>query len=189
MKVEIRANKVIIDGYVNVTGRKSRPLTDKDGNIFVEEIRAGVFNRALKKNADVKILLNHNKYRELGSTKTNLTLKEDVIGLRATAEITDSEVIENAKQGKLRGWSFGFTNPKQTTSEINGKSLRSITDLDLIEVSLINDKMLPCYESTTVETRANQDIEIRALYDICEIRQNFDYSKYYDEIKRLRGNK
>lgn len=188
MKVEIRANKVIIDGYVNVTGRKSRPLSDKEGNVFIEEIRAGVFNRALKKNDDIKILLNHNSDRGLGSTKTNLILREDVIGLRATAEITDSEVIEDAKQRKLRGWSFGFKNPKFILSEFNGKTLRSINDLDLIEVSLINDKMLPCYESTTVETRANQDIEIRALYDVCEIRQNFDYSKYYDEIKRLRGN-
>ena len=45
---------------------------------------------------------------ELGSTETNLTLYEDNIGLRAEAEITDPEVIEKAKNKKLRGWSFGF---------------------------------------------------------------------------------
>jgi len=52
--------------------------------------------------------LNHDYSRELGSTKTNLQLFEDNIGLRAIAEITDAEVIEKAKKGELRGWSFGF---------------------------------------------------------------------------------
>lgn len=52
--------------------------------------------------------MNHDYSRELGSTKTNLQLFEDNIGLRAIAEITDAEVIEKAKKGELRGWSFGF---------------------------------------------------------------------------------
>lgn len=189
MKVEVRSDRVIVDGYVNVTGRKSRPLTDQNGNIFIEEIRAGAFDKALHRNDDVKILLNHDSSKQLGSTKTNLSLKEDVIGLRAIAEITDPEVIESAIHGNLRGWSFGFQNPVETISEENGTSIRSITDLDLLEVSLINEKMLPCYESTTVETRANENIQIRALQDTCEIKQVVDYSKYYDEIEKLKGNK
>ena len=68
----------------------------------------GTFQRAIDRADEVKILLNHDYSRNLGSTKTNLKLYEDNIGLRAIAEITDAEVIQKAKEGKLRGWSFGF---------------------------------------------------------------------------------
>ena len=64
--------------------------------------------RELSRADEIKILLNHDYSRELGSTKTNLQLFEDNIGLRAIAEITDAEVIEKAKKGELRGWALGF---------------------------------------------------------------------------------
>lgn len=55
------------------------------------------------------MLLNHDNSRELGSTRDgNLELHEDNIGLRAIATITDADVIEKARKGELRGWSFGF---------------------------------------------------------------------------------
>ena len=107
MRIEVRSDSVLIDGYVNAVGRDSRPMRDKNGKRYVEQIVPGVFKRALSKN-EVKILLNHDENRALGSTETNLTLQEDAIGLRATAEITDAEVLQKAKAGKLRGWSFGF---------------------------------------------------------------------------------
>ena len=106
-------------------------------------------------------MLNHNWGREIGKTGANLTLKEDIIGLRAHAEFTDSEVVNDAKAGKLRGWSFGMRNVTETRAESeNGIPVRNVTGFTLDEVSLINDKMKPWYESTTVETRAGEDGEV-----------------------------
>ena len=105
MRVEIRADSVLIEGYVNAVGRDSKILSDKTGLRFVEQIVPGAFARALTKN-DVDILLNHDGNKVLGSTQTNLSLEEDSIGLKARAVITDTEVIEKARAKKLKGWSF-----------------------------------------------------------------------------------
>ena len=59
MRVEIRADSVVIEGYVNAVARDSRVMRDrKTGKRFVEQIIPGVFRRALQHN-DVKLLLNH----------------------------------------------------------------------------------------------------------------------------------
>lgn len=108
MRIELRSDSVVIEGYVNAVARDSRPMRDrKTGKRFVEQIVPGVFERALRHN-EVQLLLNHDKTRNLGSTSTNLELYEDSIGLHARAEVTDPEVIEKARKKKLRGWSFGF---------------------------------------------------------------------------------
>ena len=58
MKIEVRNDKVIIDGYVNAVDRFSKILYDKRGQ-FVEKIMPSVFRRALEKNDAIKVLLNH----------------------------------------------------------------------------------------------------------------------------------
>ena len=78
MRIEIRADSVVIEGYVNAVARDSRPMRDrKTGKRFVEQITPGVFERALRHN-EVQLLLNHDKTRNLGSTSTNLELYEDL---------------------------------------------------------------------------------------------------------------
>lgn len=96
-----------------------------------------------------------------------MTLREDVIGLRAHLETKDPDVVRLAKEKSLRGWSFNIMRPQETRAEReNDLPLRTITDFDMSEVSLISDKMRPWYESTTVETRAGESgeetVEIRA---------------------------
>ena len=108
MRVEVRNNKIVVDGYVNAVERASKILYDTRGQ-FIEKIRSGVFQRALEKTDNVKVLLNHEHDRELADTKSGKAkLYEDNIGLRAIVEIDDTEVIQKAKENKLRGWSFGF---------------------------------------------------------------------------------
>lgn len=121
----------------------------------------GAFKRAIANANEIKIMHNHS--RVVGSTNENLTLTEDIIGLRAHAEITDETIVKKAREKRLRGWSFGFRNPTEKTTEANGMELRSISDLSLLEVSIIDDTMRPWYESTTIEARAEMDdAEIRA---------------------------
>ena len=82
MKIQIRADCIEVEGYVNSVERLSKPLMSRMGQ-FIERICKGAFKRALKRNDNIRILLNHDWNRDLGGTKDgNLDLCEDAIGLR-----------------------------------------------------------------------------------------------------------
>ena len=156
MRIELRADSVILDGYINVCLRESRVLPSPRGR-FVEEIIPKTFERALDKTDSVDLLFNHDRNRKLGSTKEgNVDLREDNVGLRATATITDKEVMEKARKGELRGWSFGFSVLKDTWSErADGISKRSVEEMELYEVSVL-DKT-PAYFATSIEARGEDE--------------------------------
>ena len=163
MKVEVREDSVQITGYVNAIERYSKPIRENlRGKIrtFVERIKAGVFKTALKRNDDVKVLLNHNHDRVLATTKDgSAKLEEDNIGLRAEVTITDKEVVEKARNNQLTGWSFGFyANSDELGTEGNSET-RTITDLDLIEVSILDDTKSPAYYGTSIEARS-EDVRV-----------------------------
>ena len=154
MKINIRADSVEIEGYVNAIERNSKTLRDRVGE-FVERICKGAFKKALKRNDDVHILLNHDWNKDLGSTKQgNLELVEDNIGLRAIATITDKEVVEKAKRGDLVGWSFGFTDRDVENTIEHNMPTRIVKDLDLFEVSILDRRKSPAYEGTLIATRS-----------------------------------
>ena len=170
MKVEVREDSVFISGYVNAIERISKPIRETfHGKIktFVERIKAGVFRTALKRNDNVLVLLNHNYERVLASTKDgNAILEEDNIGLRAEITITDKEVVEKARSGKLSGWSFGFiANDDEETNEGNNPyPIRTVTDMELLEVSILDETKAPAYYGTSIEAREGgaKVVEIRA---------------------------
>jgi len=158
VKVNVRADKVEIEGYVNAIERDSKPLWSRVGQ-FIERICKGAFKKALKRNDDVHILLNHDWSRDLGSTKKgNLELEEDNIGLKARATITDPEVIKKARAGELVGWSFGFSDRDVVNSIRDGLPYRAVKDLDLAEVSILDRRKSPAYEGTLITARAEDDV-------------------------------
>ena len=158
MRVNIRADKVEIEGYVNAIERDSKPLWSRVGQ-FIERICKGAFKRALKRNDDVHILLNHDWSRDLGSTKAgNLELEEDNIGLKARATITDPEVVKKARAGELVGWSFGFSDRDVVNSIRDGMPHRAVKDLDLAEVSILDKRKSPAYEGTLITARAEDEV-------------------------------
>ncbi|MEK4578250.1 MULTISPECIES: HK97 family phage prohead protease [Bacillus] len=163
MKIEVRGNQVILDGYVNVVDRESRMLPSPRG-YFKERIVPKTFEKALKKAKNVDLLFNHDKNRNLGSIENgNLELYEDNIGLRAIATVTDEQVIEKARNQELRGWSFGFVSEKDSWEEgESGVQKRSIEELELLEVSILD--MTPAYVATSIETRGENTamIEMRS---------------------------
>ena len=156
MRIELRSDSVILDGYVNVTSRESRELPSPKGR-FVEEIMPRTFERALQKTDSVDLLFNHDRNRKLGSTKSGeLQLNEDNVGLRAIATITDEAVMEKAKNGELRGWSFGFASLRDQWSTRNdGMQKRTVEEIDLYEVSVL-DKT-PAYIATSLEVRGENE--------------------------------
>ena len=170
MRVEIRADCVYIEGYVNAVGRDSRPISSPKGK-FIEQIVPKTFAKSLQRKPDVELRFNHRENRRLGSTTTGeIDLYEDNIGLRAKCTVTDPEVIEKARNKELRGWSFGFyTNKDKWEDTDMGMQRRFLEDIDLIEVSLL-DKT-PAYIATSIEQRGDEEnaVESRAFEDESEV--------------------
>lgn len=190
LKCEIRADDTLhIEGYVNAVERDSLPLIAPNIGKCVEQIRAGAFGAALASGEAVEILENHDPKRKLGSTADGtLTLTEDSIGLRASADIADKDIINKAKTGQLKGWSFGFTTVDyEVEKRADNIPRRIVKALKLSEVSLVDGNFKPCYPGTLVEVRANGMTEFRSDDEI-EITDNSetapDYS-YYERCIRL----
>ena len=192
MKIEVRADGLHISGYVNVTGKLSRPVITPRGKV-IETIEERAFAEAIKKSGDVSVQLDHDAGHAYARTSDNsLSLREDAIGLHADVLITDATVIELARKGKLRGWSFGMYNV-QDEMESRGNDelpIRHVKGFLLDHVSLIKDKV-PCYAATSVECRAGEDIDIeqRALDIEPELlisnENKPDYTDYEERIKKL----
>jgi HK97 family phage prohead protease len=201
MKIEIRNNSVNISGYVNVALRDSRRLPSNRG-VFVEQIEPQVFQRALGRNDDVKLLFNHKEDRLLGSQKQgNLTLHEDAIGLYAECSVNDPEVVEKARNNELRGWSFGFISRQDDWDTTASPQRRFIKDLDLLEVSVLS--VTPAYTAMSLESRGEETVIVEQRFDVFEeikktaveeVREdpgpvNYAVFEKQIEILKLRGGK
>ena len=161
----------------------------------MEVIEQRAFARAIAKAKNIKMLLDHRKDRVLAETENGtLKLKEDNVGLRAEAVVTDPEVIAGAKAGRLRGWSFNMLHPKDDVEQrAEGLPLRKIHDLDMEEVSLIMEKV-PIYSSTSVEIRAGdetEDVEIRGVEDTQDaVEEKKTYNaEYLDRLQKIKEKK
>ncbi len=165
MKIELRGNgSVHLSGYVNVTEKRSRVMK-RYGRSFVEKVVPGAFADAVRAAEEEKRAINlkidHN--RVIANTLDgSLRLKEDSVGLYASAVVNDSEFEKRAENGEVKGWSFGFYPLKdeyRVLYDENGKTdieERSLEKVKLTEVTLcINAK--PCYEATTFELRGGEN--------------------------------
>ena len=177
MKVSIRADSVLIEGYVNAIERNSKPLMSRIGR-FIERICKGAFSNALKRNDDVHVLVDHDWNRDIGSTKQgNLELREDNIGLHARLETDDAGVVKEAREGNLVGWSFGFEDTPNGVEEgidsETGLPLRKVRDLNLYEVSILTRKKVPAYDGTLIMARSEDDTQFfgEAFLEELEIRE------------------
>lgn len=198
MKVEIRADGLHINGYVNVTGKLSKPVITPHGKC-IETIEERAFEKAIERAGDIYLTVDHDKTHIYASTTDGtLTVYEDSIGLKAEVLITDEVLINLAKQGKIKGWSFGMYNVVDDLEQrADGLPLRRIKELDLDHLTLVVNKS-PCYAATSVEIRAGEEkeIETRAgqeeLLDIKivdEPKKQIIYSEYEERIKNLKSVK
>lgn len=147
--------KLIVEGYVNKTNEFSHTLGKRKK--FREKIDRGSFQRALEKSShDIHFLLEHDPRSVLSSTRNNsLELKEDEIGLYMRAEISPTswgkDSYQLIKDRIFTGMSFGFNVIKDSwKSTTSGIFERTITDLDLFEVSVVRD---PAYAQSQIEAR------------------------------------
>jgi uncharacterized protein len=117
-------------GYAAVFDRPAR-----GGDV----VRAGAFARALKRAATVPLLWPHQPRRPIGRIEY---LKEDKRGLRVIARLSAGTAGREAaallKEGAVSGLSFGYR-----VRAARGEAPRELTELDLIEVSLVTLPMQP----------------------------------------------
>lgn len=185
MRIEVRSDSVLLDGYVNATGKDSKPIPSPRGK-FIEQIKPEAFQKSLEKRKNVDLLLNHDKKRKLGSTSEgNLELFEDGIGLRAICTVKDPETVQKAREGKLRGWSFGFYPEKDSWIDQDGTQKRFIEELDLFEVSIIDDTRTPAYVGTSIEMRDNKEILVEERTLDAEVRVVTDNSNNYEKYEKM----
>ena len=203
MEIRILDDSVLIEGYVNAVERNSKPLLSRIGQ-FIERICKGAFFKAINRNDDIHVLLNHDWNRDLGGTRQgNLELYEDSIGLHARAVIRNEEVIQKARSGELVGWSFGFSDRDVEQGEEQGLPLRMVKDLDLYEVSILDRSKTPAYDGTLIMARSENETIYHgeAFIDEVQVREEkteqsqqeteaikkIDYSTYEKIISDMKG--
>ena len=196
MRAELRADGLHISGYVNVPGRESRPVLTPRGKV-IEIIEQRAFARAIERAGGINMLLDHDKTKILASTEDGtLAVREDEVGLRAESVVTDETVINGAKAGRLKGWSFNMKNVKDSIEErTEGLPIRHVKDFDMDEITLVMNK-IPVYSSTSIEVRSNteEEVETRAICleaEFCEVKQEqevpkFDNTAFKDRLQALK---
>ena len=73
----------------------------------------------------------------------------------------------------------------------NEMSHRELRELELKEVSILDDRKVPAYSGTSIETRDDDLIEVRAMEDTVETvatsQQNDRNYKYRNRILQIRA--
>lgn len=144
-----------VSGYVNKNGSISEVLSE-DGVAFQETILPQAFTTALQRAEEICFYLEHDPNKILATTKNGtLTVTQDDTGLHMSATIVDTSDGQNAykliKTGIITNMSFGFLVNEDVWDTDGDIPLRTVTDLDLLEVSAVKN---PAYTSSTIAARS-----------------------------------
>lgn len=186
--IEIRGNDTLfISGYANITEKESHFISE-NGKTFKEVILPNAFKKGLSRAKEVLLLFNHDMEKRLGSNLSGVKMFEDEIGLKIEGEIKSPEIVERVKENRsyLNGWSFGFFDRGSTYKQKDSYQQRLISDLDLVEVSLLGGISKPCYPSAkSIEVRSDGTLERRFTnFEMIE-NPTVDFSRYENQIRYL----
>jgi uncharacterized protein len=155
LELRVSGGKKTLVGYAALYDSLSENLGG-----FVEVIRPGAFDRAIKEGQEVIARREHDSRLLLGRrTAGTLRVSSDAKGLRYEVDLADTgparDTYTDVELGNLRGSSFAFVLPgpdaqRWGTSE-DGTPLRELLDLDVIDVAPV---ATPAYPETTVSARA-----------------------------------
>lgn len=143
---ELRAESTRIVGHAVVFDVRS---VDLGG--FVEIVRPSAVVRALKPEASVCCLYNHEPGAVLGRTPKTLTLTKDTRGLAFALDPANTsagrDAFELVRRGDVSGASFGFRTLKDAWHQEGPVIVRELLDIELLEISLT---AFPVYQATDV---------------------------------------
>lgn len=169
------ANGSRLGGYAAVFRSPSLPLPSPRGE-FVETIEPGAFRRSLA-SSEVFAYYNHSDAWPLARTPQTLDLREDSVGLAFSMELPDTttgrDVRELLSVGVLDGaMSFGFSTREDRWERRDGVLHRTLLDVDLVEISIVQVAAYPATHSTlrgerSLETaRRRVALRIRAVGEL-----------------------
>jgi hypothetical protein len=159
MQTELRA-VTGDDGNFKLAGYAATFNSEATGLNFREMIAPGAFTRTLQSGEPVFLLVNHDtESLPLASTQSGtLRLSEDATGLAIEADLDPKnpraqELMSAVQRGDVNKMSFAFTVGPDGQTKENG--LRTLTDLDLFEVSAVT---WPAYDSTSLGARSAEEV-------------------------------
>ena len=164
MAAEVRAIATN-DGSLKIGGYAATFGNEATGLNFREVIAKGAFTRTLKSDNPVFLLINHDtESLPLASTQSGtMSLREDETGLYMEATLDPknpraAELASALERGDVDKMSFAFT--VAPDGDTRSEGLRTLTDLDLYEVSVVT---WPAYDATSVGMRSadKEDLSIR----------------------------
>jgi uncharacterized protein len=145
--------QVKIAGYAAVYDEFTE-IRDIWGDVFYERITQDALRRTIEDGHDIFALRNHNWDHVVGRTGQNLTLQSDEKGLYFELIPPNTtlgrDVTEEVRSGLVTQCSIGFRVLNQEWEERDGDWFRTITELELYEITLTP---IPAYTSTSAEVR------------------------------------
>ncbi len=176
--------------------------TDGDGNTFVgyaakfnvpseplpftERIAPGAFAKSLRQRTkDVRLYVNHNSDMVLASKRSGtLRLTEDETGLRVEADLPDTTAARDLRalmqSGVVSTMSFGFTVPRGGDKWNGDGSERTLTGINLHEVSVVTG--FPAYPQTEAAVRSLEKLSERTGLAVDELTDALDALAEGDEL-------
>jgi len=160
--LEIRSNGSLTGKGKTLSGYCAVFNSQANLGDFDEVIRPGAFAKTLATGTNIRALSNHDVHALVGTTKSGtLQLREDSHGLAFTLSLPNTshgnDLAELVQRGDVSGCSFGFRvapgGDKWETR--NGKTLRELLTVDLVEVTLTAD---PAYADTTIAMRSRPSV-------------------------------
>lgn len=143
-----------------VNNYKPSKVMTRNGKKFMEVIPKETFEKALAKNPNVKLYINHQDYVDV-SESIELSAEPQGLMIRAKLSEKADNLFKDIKNGEFNSFSFGFKCLKDKWEDTpnDGVSLRTIEDLELVEISILNIEA--AYSGTKIlETRRFSDNEL-----------------------------
>lgn len=165
MKIERRvAHEIRMEGEAGtVVGYASVFNTQTSiAGMFREQVAPGAFARSIAEGADVRALIDHDSSLIIGRSKAGtLRLAEDDTGLRVEIDLPDTQVARDLRVSMARGdisqMSFGFYVRGEHWDQAAPPPLRTITDVDLFDVSVVTFPQYPEAEAALRSLAAAKD--------------------------------
>jgi HK97 family phage prohead protease len=159
-------------GYAAKFNVPSEPLP------FTERIAPGAFAKSLRQRSkDVRLYINHNSDMVLASKRSGtLRLSEDATGLRVEADLPDTTSARDLRAlmqaGVVSTMSFGFTVPRGGDKWNGDGSERTLTGINLHEVSVVTG--FPAYPQTEAAVRSLEKLSERTGLAVDELTDALD---------------
>ncbi|CAB4166484.1 COG3740 Phage head maturation protease [uncultured Caudovirales phage] len=137
-------------------------VTDLEGDV----IEKGAFTKTIRENPEVPVLWQHDDEEVIGlGTVTEKGNKIEVTGKLDMEDPVALNAYRKIKNGLVKGLSIGFMAVKKTYGEEDGKYVRRLQEIKLMEVSIVTFPAMTQAQITSVKAADETTQRIKALED------------------------